>query len=146
VPLHNKAAFDLAKDFLKSVLYTENPWPASQEDELDICDKAWDEALDAMTVQQRAVGALNGMQHVWERPGGPSEHIDALTRGIVSFRSILRVSKFDNTNDQCNTVAGENQWYAGSTSRYSEAYGDFTVLVEDRREASMSTAGCRFAE
>ena len=89
MPLHNKAAFDLAKDFLKSVLYTENPWPASQEDELDICDKAWDEALDAMTIQQRAVGALNGMQYVWERPSGPSEHINALTGGIVSSQSIL---------------------------------------------------------
>jgi hypothetical protein len=83
---------------------------------------------------------------VREHPGGPSEHIDALTHGIVSFQNIPQVSKFDNINYQCNTDVGENEWYAGSTSRYSEAYGDFTVLVEDRREVSMSTADCRLAE
>jgi hypothetical protein len=60
----------------------------------------------------------------------------------VCFRNILWVSKIDNNNYQCNTVEGENQWYAGSTSHYSEAYGDFTVLDEDRREDSMSTAVC----
>jgi hypothetical protein len=146
VPLHNEAAFDLAKDFLRSVLYPYNPWPAFQEDELNICDNAWDVAVDAMKVQQRAVGSLNGRQHMWERPSGPSEQIDALTYGIVSFRSILQVLKFDNTHFQCNTVAGGNQWHAGSPSRYSEAYGDCTVLVEDRRKASMSTADCHFAE
>jgi hypothetical protein len=63
VPLHNNAAFDLAKDFFRSDLYAETPWPASQENELDIYDKAWDEALNAMSVQQRSVGTLNSMQH-----------------------------------------------------------------------------------
>ncbi|KAF8534309.1 hypothetical protein BDD12DRAFT_809475 [Trichophaea hybrida] len=82
VPLHNNAAFNLAKDFFKSVPYTENPWPASQQDKLDISDWAWDEALDVMTVQQRAVGPLNGIQHVWERPSAPSVHIVNLTHGI----------------------------------------------------------------
>jgi hypothetical protein len=113
---------------------------------LDICDLAWDEALHAMTVQQGVVGALNDMQHMWECPGGPNEYIDALTHGIVNFRSILQVSKFHNTNYQCNTVGGKNQCYADSTSYYSKANCDFTVLVEDRREASMSTAGCQFAK
>jgi hypothetical protein len=110
VSLHNNAAFGLTKDFLRSVLNTENPWLASQANELDIWDKVWHDALDAMTVWQRVVGTLNSTQHVWEQPGGPSEHIDALTHGIVSFQSIHRVSKFNNTNYQCNTVAGENQW------------------------------------
>jgi hypothetical protein len=50
------------------------------------------------------------MQRLWERHHGPNEHIDALTHGIVSFRNILWVSKFDDTNYQFNTVAGENQW------------------------------------
>ena len=85
VPLHKKSAFDLAKDFLISILYIENPWLASQENELDICDKAQNEVLNAITVQQRGVGALNGMQHMWECPTGPIEYIDALTGGIVSF-------------------------------------------------------------
>jgi hypothetical protein len=91
VPLDDKTAFDLAKKFLKSVLYTKNPWPASQEHELDICEKACNDALDTMTVQQRVVNALNGIQRVWEHSGGPSEQIDALTCGIVSLRSILQV-------------------------------------------------------
>jgi hypothetical protein len=90
---------------------------------------AWDEALDTMTVQQRVVGALNGMHHVWEYPCGPREHNEALIYKIVSFQNMLWVSKFDNNDYQCNTVAGENQWYAGSTSHYSKAYGEFAVLI-----------------
>jgi hypothetical protein len=116
VPLDNKAALDLAKDILRSVLYTEDPWLASQEDQLDIGNKAWDEVLDAMTVQQRAVEALNSTQYMWECLSRPRERIEFFIHGIVSFQRILWVSKFDNTNYKSNTVLRENKWYAGSTS------------------------------
>ena len=64
MPLHNKAAFNLVIDFLKCILHTQNPWVIFEENELDICNQVWNEALDAMTIQQRAIGMLNGTQYV----------------------------------------------------------------------------------
>jgi hypothetical protein len=83
VPNHNRSAFKLAKDFLKCRLFTESPWPACHEDEFDLVERAWVDALGCMSTQQRDAGLLGASSQVWGRDGGPSRYIDSVTRGVV---------------------------------------------------------------
>jgi hypothetical protein len=84
IPPANRRVFELAKSFLASLVFTKVPWPATSEAEFDLCDIAWEEALESMSMQMRAVGALKPDEDVHQRPEGPSFNMDAVTRGVVS--------------------------------------------------------------
>ena len=85
VPARQSRLFEISKSFLSSLVFTKVPWPATTEAELDLCDTAWTEARDSMTIQMRALGALKPDQHVYNLPAGPSMAIDSISRGLVSL-------------------------------------------------------------
>lgn len=85
IPNANRRIFDLAKPILASMLYLTVPWPGSVQAEAALCDEAWLQAINAQSVQLRAVGALERHEHVTVGRDPATWVMDSLTRGIVSF-------------------------------------------------------------
>ena len=54
----DKVVFNLAKPILASMLYNIHPWPSYSQNENALCNSAWSQALDALSSQVRAVGAM----------------------------------------------------------------------------------------
>ena len=60
----DRQIFDLAKPILASMVYSSIPWPASIQAEAALCDEAWQQAINAQSVQLRTVGAVEAYDHV----------------------------------------------------------------------------------
>ena len=86
IPYADRRLFDLAKPILASMVYRSIPWPASIQAEAALCDEAWQQAINAQSVQLRAVGAIEAYDHVATVENNPASWtMDNITRGIVSF-------------------------------------------------------------
>ena len=86
IPYADRRIFDLAKPILASMVYHSIPWPASIQAEAALCDEAWQQAINAQSVQLRAVGAIEAYDHVATVENNPASWtMDNITRGIVSF-------------------------------------------------------------
>ena len=86
IPYADRRIFDLAKPILASMVYLSIPWPASIQAEAALCDEAWQQAINAQSVQLRAVGAIEAYDHVATVENNPASWtMDNITRGIVSF-------------------------------------------------------------
>ena len=86
IPYADRRIFDLAKPILASMVYLSIPWPARIQAEAALCDEAWQQAIDAQSVQLRAVGAIEAYDHVATVESNPASWtMDNITRGIVSF-------------------------------------------------------------
>ena len=78
--------FDLAKPILASMVYLSIPWPASIQAEAALCNEAWQQAINAHSMQLSAVGAIEAYDHVATvESNSASWTMDNITRGIVSF-------------------------------------------------------------
>ena len=87
IPYADRRIFDLAKPILASMVYLNIPWPASIQAEAALCDEAWQQALNAQSVQLRAVRAIEAHDHVATVENNPASWtMDNITRGIVSFQ------------------------------------------------------------
>ena len=61
--------------------------PASIQAEAALCDEAWQQALNAQSVQLRAVRAIEAHDHVATVENTPASWtMDNITQGIVSFQ------------------------------------------------------------
>ena len=68
------------------MVYLSIPWPASIQAEAALCDEVWQQAINAQSVQLRAVGAIEAYDHVATVESNPASWtMDNITRGIVSF-------------------------------------------------------------
>ena len=86
IPYADRRIFDLAKPILASMVYLSIPWPASIQAEAALCDEAWQQAINAQSVQLRAVGAIEAYDHVATVESNPASWtMDNITQGIVSF-------------------------------------------------------------
>ena len=86
IPYADRRIFDLAKPILASMVNPRIPWPASIQAEAVLCDEAWQQAINAQSVQLRAVGAIEAYDHVATVENNPASWtMDNITRGIVSF-------------------------------------------------------------
>ena len=87
IPYADRRIFDLAKPILASMVYLNNPWPASIQVEAALCDKAWQQALNIQSMQWRAVRAVEAHNHVATVENNPASWtMDNITRVIVSFQ------------------------------------------------------------
>ena len=92
IPYADRRIFDLAKPILASMVYLNIPWPASIQAEAALCDEAWQQALNAQSVQLRAVRAIEAHDHVATVENNPvSWTIDNITQGIVSFQVMFEI-------------------------------------------------------
>ena len=87
IPYADRRIFNLAKPILASMVYRNIPWPASIQAEAALCDKAWQQALNARSVQLSAVIAIEAHDHVATVENNPASWtMDNITRVIVSFQ------------------------------------------------------------
>jgi hypothetical protein len=85
VPENNKKTFELAKDFLATLLFTKNPWPLTKEEKYELIAESWKLSIEAQDCQRRVAGAPENSPSVCQQTGGPSKDIDFQTREAVSF-------------------------------------------------------------
>jgi hypothetical protein len=64
VPQHQKASFEVAKWFMKAILFTKSPWPILSDEKYSMIDKAWKLAIGAQDRQQELEGAPVGTPSV----------------------------------------------------------------------------------
>ena len=89
VPQHQKATFEVAKWFMKAIVFTKTPWPIISDEKYSMVDEAWQLAIEAQDRQRALAGAPVGAPSVCQLPGGPSLKIDPQTREAVSVYSVF---------------------------------------------------------
>ena len=89
VPQHQKATFEVAKRFMKAIVFTKAPWPILSDNKYSMVEEAWKLAIEAQDRQWALAGAPVGIQYVCQLPGGPSLKIAQQTREAVSHEFCL---------------------------------------------------------
>ena len=91
-PYGDRCIFDLAKPILASMVYLNIPWPTSIQAEAALSDKVWQQALNAQSVQLRAVRAIEAHDHVSTVENDPAFWtMDNITGGIESFQVMFEI-------------------------------------------------------
>ena len=68
------------------MVYLNIPCPTSIQAEATLCNEAWQQALNALSVQLRAVRDIEAYDHVATVENDPASWtMDNITRGIVRF-------------------------------------------------------------
>jgi hypothetical protein len=89
VPHHEKATFEVAKWFMKAVIFTKSPWAILSDNKFWMVDEAWKVAIEAQDRQWALADASVGTQSVCQLPSGPSLKIDLQTQEAVSLERCL---------------------------------------------------------
>jgi len=87
VPQHQKATFEVAKQFMEAMVFTKTPWPIISDEKYSRVDKASKFAIEDQDRQRALAGAPVETPSVCQLPGGPSLTIDPQTREAVSVDS-----------------------------------------------------------
>ena len=85
IPQHQKATFEVAKQFMEAIVFTKTPWPIISDEMYSMVDKTWQLAIEAQDRQR----ALAGAPSVCQLPSGPSLKIDPQTPEAVSVYSVF---------------------------------------------------------
>ena len=68
------------------MVYLSIPWPTSIQAEAGLCDEVWQQAINAQSMQLRAVEAIEAYDHVATVESNPASWtMDNITQAIVSF-------------------------------------------------------------
>jgi len=89
VPQHQKATFEVSKQFMQAIVFTKTPWRISSDKKYSMVDQAWKLAIEAQDRQRAFAGAPLGTPFVFHLPDGPSLKIDPQTREAVSIYSVF---------------------------------------------------------
>jgi len=92
VPQHQKATFEVVKQFMEAILFTMTPWPIISDEKYSMVDEAWNVVIEAQDRQPAFAGAPVGTPSVCQLPSGPSLKIDPQTREAVCVYSGFRSS------------------------------------------------------
>jgi hypothetical protein len=87
VPQHQKATFEVAKQFMETIVFTKTPGSIISDEKYSMVDEAWQLAIEAQDGQRALAGAP--APSVCQLPGGPSLKIDPQTRKAVSVYSVF---------------------------------------------------------
>jgi len=85
IPQHQKGTFEVAKRFMKAIVFTKNPWPIILDHKYSMVQEAWILEIEAQDCQRALAGAPVGTPSGCQFPGGPSLKIDPQTREAVSL-------------------------------------------------------------
>jgi hypothetical protein len=83
VPQYQKATFDVAKRFMKAIVFTKTPWPIFSDDKYWMVEEAWKLAIEAQDREQALAGAPTETPSVCQWPSSPSLKIDLQTQEAV---------------------------------------------------------------
>jgi len=89
VPQHQKATFEVAKQFMQAIVFTKTPSPIISDEKYLMVDEAWQLPIDAQDHQRALAGAPVGAPSVCRLPSGPSLKIDPHTQEAVSVNSVF---------------------------------------------------------
>ena len=89
VPQHQKATFEVAKQFIHTIVFTKTPWPIISDEKYSMVDNPWQLAIEAQDQQWALAGAPVGAPSRCQLPGGPSLKIDSQTQEAVSLYSVI---------------------------------------------------------
>jgi hypothetical protein len=89
VQKHQKATFEVAKQFMEAIVFTKTPWPIISDVKYSMVDEAWKVPIEAQDPQRALAGALEGAPSVCQLPGGLSFTIDPQIREAVSVYSVF---------------------------------------------------------
>jgi len=87
VPQHQKATFQVAKQWVEAIVFTKTPWPIISDKKYSMVDEAWKLAIEAQDRQRALAGAPVGTPSLCQLPGGPFLKIDPQIREAVSVYS-----------------------------------------------------------
>jgi len=89
VPQHEKATFEVAKQFMQAIVFTKTPSPIISNENYSTVDKASKLAIEAQDHQWALAGAHVCTPSICQLPGGPSLKINPQTREAVSVYSVF---------------------------------------------------------
>ena len=76
---HQKSTFEVAKQFMKPIIFTKNPRPIISDEKYSKVDEIWKLAIQAQHRRRALAGAPVGTPSVCQLPSGPSLKIDLET-------------------------------------------------------------------
>jgi len=76
IPQHQKATFEVAKQFREAIIFTMTPWPIISDEKYSMVDEDSQLAIEAQDRQPALAGTPEGTPTVDQLPGGPSLEID----------------------------------------------------------------------
>ena len=89
VPRHQKATFEVSKQFMGVIVLTQTPWPIISDEKYSMFDETWKLAIAAQEYQRALADALVGTTSVCQLAGGPSHEIDPQIQKAVSVYSVF---------------------------------------------------------
>jgi len=89
IPQHRKQTFEVTKQFIEAIIYTNTPWPIISDEKYSMVDRAWKLAIEAQDRQWALAGAPVGTPTVCQLPCGPSLKIDLQTQEAVTVYSVF---------------------------------------------------------
>jgi hypothetical protein len=85
IPENNKKMFEVAKDFLATLLFTINPWLLTKEEKHKFIPGRWKLTIEAQECQRQIASTLDNSRLICQQPGVPSKVIDIETQVAVSL-------------------------------------------------------------
>ena len=89
VPQHQKATFEVAKQFMEATIFTKTPWPIISDEKYSMVDEAWKLVIEAQHCQRALARTPVGTPSVCQVPSCPSVKNDPQTREAVSVYSVF---------------------------------------------------------
>jgi len=83
IPQYHNATFEVAKWFMKAIVFTNTHWPISSNHMYTIVDEAWKLAIKAQNCQRALAGALVGTPSICQLTSGPLLKINLQMRNPV---------------------------------------------------------------
>jgi len=81
---HQNGTYEVAKRFMKEIVFSWTPWPIISAEKYSMVDKAWKLAIEAQHRLRALAGAPAGTLSVCQLPSGRSLKIDQWTREAVT--------------------------------------------------------------
>jgi hypothetical protein len=89
IPQHQKATFEVAKQFMEAIIFTKTSCPNISDEKYSMVDEAWKLAIETQDHQRVLAGTPVGTPSVCQLPGCPSLKIHPQTREAVSVYSLF---------------------------------------------------------
>jgi len=89
IPQHQKATFEVAKQFTEAIVFTKIRWHIIFNEKYWMVEKGWKQAIEAQDCRRALAGAPVGAPSVCQLSSGPSHKIDPQIREPVSLYSVF---------------------------------------------------------